>query len=637
MAGPGSAGASSAGEAEAAPASFDGPLAVVGIALGCGLAAGLLEVAAVPVRGLFDPRVTDDLLRLNRHAGWMAPLADLALFGAIGLAMAAVAVRWPRLAARLTTGLGVGLGSLALLLTTRVLHPVAALLLAAGIACRVAPWLHRRPRGFRRLVGWGLPVLAMAAGTLGVVEYRRVLGAESRALAALPEPAVDRPNVLLIVMDTVRADHLGLYGYDRPTSTHLDRLAARGVRFAEARSAAPWTLPSHASMFTGRWPHELSVDGERPLDRAEPTLAEALAARGYATAGFVANTHYCNARFGLDRGFARYDDYVENRQVNALEIARSAELGRRLLGLLAEIGLAPPLGDALRKDAARINAELLGWLDDRPADRPFFAFLNYYDAHDPYIAPPWAPRRFGLVPETAADHELLAGWLKLSKWTIPDREIALARDAYDDCIAALDSQLGRLVAELDRRGLLDETLIVVTADHGESWGEHQLYGHWRSLYRPEVHVPLVVVGPGVPADRAVDAPVSLRDLPATILDLAADADASPLPGRSLATAWADGPAEAPGPVYSEMTYRAGGDRGKLLASLGPTRSIIDDGKVYIQGAFGREELYDLADLDEARNLAATTAARPLLLHFRDLLARFNGTGRAPKGDAPEDD
>src|SRR5262249_1413595 len=129
------------------------------------------------------------------------------------------------------------------------------------------------------------------------------------SLGRRPAPPRGAKNVLLIVLDTVRAQSLSLYGYSRDTTPNLRRIAARGVRFDQALSTAPWTAPSHASMFTGRWPHELSIGWSRPLDATHPTLAEFLSARGYKTAGFVANTTYCSYETGLDRGFARYDDY----------------------------------------------------------------------------------------------------------------------------------------------------------------------------------------------------------------------------------------------------------------------------------------------------------------------------------------
>ena len=189
------------------------------------------------------------------------------------------------------------------------IYPWAWAILALGIASRLVPILERRPTEVRRWLMLSFPAL------LGVVLVLAgfVLGGDwlkERREASRPLPSGDPPNVLLIVLDTVRADRLSLYGYRRPTSPTLERLAKRGIRFDEARATAPWTLPSHASMFTGRWPHELDVDWYTPLGTKFPTLAEYLGSRGYATAGFVANVHYCSYDFGLDRGFTHYEDYV---------------------------------------------------------------------------------------------------------------------------------------------------------------------------------------------------------------------------------------------------------------------------------------------------------------------------------------
>ena len=140
-----------------------------------------------------------------------------------------------------------------------------------------------------------------------------------------PLPPATAPNVLLIVLDTVRADHLSLYGYRRATSPNLERLAKHGIRFEEARATAPWTLPSHASMFTGHWPHELGVHWLTPLGGNAPTLAEYLGSHGYATAGFVANDLYCSYDTGLDRGFTHYEDYVLER-LSPFRTARLVDL-----------------------------------------------------------------------------------------------------------------------------------------------------------------------------------------------------------------------------------------------------------------------------------------------------------------------
>ncbi len=193
------------------------------------------------------------------------------------------------------------------------------------------------------------------------------------------------------------------------------------------------------------------------------------------------------------------------------------------------------------KNADEVHREFLAWLDGRSArNRPFFAFLNDFDAHEPYLVPPEAnPRHFGRAPQTYDEIMTLMHWPHVSQ---PEHVAhrALANDAYDDCIASLDRRIGRLWTQLDRRGVLDNTVLIVVSDHGESIGEHGLYGHRLSVYRQEVEVPLLMVGPGVPSGETVDAPVSLRDLPATIADLTGLGDVAPFPGRSLARFWTPG-------------------------------------------------------------------------------------------------
>ena len=177
------------------------------------------------------------------------------------------------------------------------------------------------------------------------------------------------PNVLFIVLDTVRAESLSAYGYSRDTSPNLTKLAQRGVRFDQARSCAAWTLPSHASMFTGRWPYELSTHPDHPLDSTYPTLAEVLRDHGYATAGFVGNTYFCNRWFGLDRGFLHYEDVA----VCLVEIIRSSDMGRALISNVAPSIFTRdrPYAYFNRKDAATVNHDMLSWLDGQPKGRPY--------------------------------------------------------------------------------------------------------------------------------------------------------------------------------------------------------------------------------------------------------------------------
>src|SRR5262249_37650372 len=162
--------------------------------------------------------------------------------------------------------------------------------------------------------------------------------------------------------------------------------------------------------------------------------------------------------------------------------------------------------------------------------------LNYTEAHTPYLLPPGARHRFGFKPQTLGDSLIIGErWPFVDKLRLPPRYWALARDAYDDCVAYLDEQLGVLFDELRRRGLLDQTLVIIPSDHGEGLGDHALFNHGESLYRMEIRVPLVILTPARrPSGGVVREAVSLRDLPATIVDLVGLRAGSPFPGRSLA-------------------------------------------------------------------------------------------------------
>jgi arylsulfatase A-like enzyme len=417
--------------------------------------------------------------------------------------------------------------------------------------------------------------------------------------------------VILIVLDTVRAQSLSLYGYGRDTTPNLTRIAARGIRFDRAFSTAPWTAPSHASMFTGKLPHEMTVNWNRPLDQSSPTLAGTLAARGYATAGFVANTTYCSYETGLDRGFAHYEDY----DVSLAEILSCSAIVQRTLNfahhhpvLARRLGLGE-LAGSRRKCAARINHDFLSWLD-RNSGRPYFAFLNYFDAHHPFV-PPLAESQalppLGRTPATPGEMRLLRDWWERDKRNLDPRDLELVRDCYDQCIASLDLHVGRLFDELERRDLLRETIVVITSDHGEHLGEHGLFGHGCSLYLPEIHVPLIVVAPGIaPEGRVVKEPVSLRDIPGTVDDLLGPQGTGTgvFPGRSLAVTWS-GAAVAAVPVVSEIDAppEADPNHGRSPSSRGPMTSLIDGHKHVIKNGDGREERYDLdEDADEAHDL-----------------------------------
>src|SRR6202040_2713559 len=208
------------------------------------------------------------------------------------------------------------------------------------------------------------------------------------------------------------------------------RLAKTGVRFEHVISTAPWTLPSHASMFTGRYPHELSVQWHAPLDSTYPTLAEVLAARGYLTAGFVANTVYCSSESGLNRGFAHYEDFT----VSAKQILPNSSLVEKIADhdTVRRIGFSEESFG--RKTAERINSDVLNWLAHKDPQRPFFAFLNYFDAHAPYAPPKPFDSQFGSRQPSSNPR------VKPSeKWS--QSEVQAELDAHDGAIAYLDQQL----------------------------------------------------------------------------------------------------------------------------------------------------------------------------------------------------
>ncbi len=595
-----------------------------------GLVVGMLELSLLFAQKLLNNVAMIGSLRLNQHYLWMIPLSHLAVFGLVGLGLQVLSRTGSAFAQVVIPRALAGLAALALLLAFRALNPIASLILALGIGVRVVPLGRRIGPRFLRFTRVSLPYLVAGLVVLIVGRYAQLAWAERQATAR-PVPAENTPNVLLIVMDTVRAKSLSLHGYHRPTTPRLEALAREGVRFDEARSTAPWTLPSHASMFTGRWPHELFDSPEQKLAAGVPTLAGVLSKHGYATAGFVANTYYCNAGFGLARGFDHYEDFYQVFDASPTEVIRHSGLGRNLIALTGDEESTRPEG---RKDADKINADFLNWLP-RTKRRPFFAFLNYFDAHAPYFTPDRADRHFGKRPDNPADLEILRAWQSRSSAVATDHELELARDGYDDCIAYLDAALGRLFDELRRQGVLDNTLIIVTSDHGEEIGEHHLLGHGRSLYREESHVPLIVVRPKRDAvsGRVVAEPVSLRDLPATVLDLVGfHREPSPFPGRSLGRfaelrrpGQRDDPishaATEPPVVLTEVALRDKISRNpdRPPALRGPMKSVIAEGHVYIRNSNGQEELYHLAnDPTESRDLANQPELRGLRERLRGL-------------------
>ncbi len=626
-----------------------GAFDVLIVAAWCGLAAGELEVAVRVAQRFLSSK--DRLYLMTRHFIWLVPVVNSLLFLAFGVVCSLATRRWPRRGAWLSLRLILIWAILpTVLLVGRAIYAEAKMVLAIGLAVWLGPMLERALAGRRRRLLWSSGALAGAV----LIQAGWLFGGEAlkrRREDARPLPPPGSPNVLLIVLDTVRADHLSVYGYGRPTSPNLEAMARRSVRFDQARASAPWTLASHATLFTGRWPHELGSRWMFPMRGGVPTLAESLGSSGYATAGFIGNTFYCAYDSGLDRGFTEYQDYRLD-WLSALRTVHLVDLNFKTFN-----SLTPTLGGMIaggpgsarqelalrqftlleRKDARVVNREFLDWLSrDRRSGRPFFAFLNYVDAHAPYLAPPGSSYRFGKAPSTDADFLLLsAAWKRVDKSKLPPSARAMAMDAYDSCLASIDDRLGELFGELERRGLFDRTIVIVTADHGEAFGEHDLFEHGESLYRPEIRVPLLISVPsgGAPG-RVVDRFVSLRDVPATIADLVGSTGQPPFPGRSLARLWRTPPsserttADVDDPVLSELSAPSPSDpsHGRSPAKRGPLVSLAEGDFVYIRNqGDGQEQLFD--ERDDPRELidrAPSDSARAIMQRFRDVSRRLVG-------------
>lgn len=611
------------------------PPIILLLATWIGLVAGWFDLALMVVTSRLVHG--DFFYRLGEHFVWLIPLGVAVLVLLPGMMLALIA-RLRRGSVRL--GMAVGLLAFVALLDICARLPLelwAALLLSGGLAVQSARLVGPRRLASLALVRRTIPLVIGVPLAVMLVTLGGRAWSEHRAVTALPSAPHAARNVVLIVWDTVRAANLSLQGYSRQTTPNLERLAGRGARFDLTFATSSWTLPSHASLFTGRWPHELGVDWKSPLRPDVPTLAEYLGDCGYDTAGFVANLDYCSRETGLARGFAHYEDYpIELFDT----VARYTGLGHRL-EVAAWAGALEKLLDKVSgrsfnlvprskehaKSGVEVDRAFLDWLSwQQGRRRPFFAFLNYNDAHSPYEVPDRSTPGFGLRPVTFHDRVTLLRWNALEKASLSEHDVRMATDVYDDCIAYLDRRLGILLDELGRRGVLDDTLVIVTADHGEHLGDHLLFFHGCSLYRQLVNVPLVIVEPrGVPAGRVVAEPVGLCDIPATIVDLLGPVSDAPFPGRSLARFWRGDP-EATGAPSEPLLMETNKpilltNEGREPASKGPMKSLVAGGMHYIRSGDGSEELYALrSDPEERFNLAGAPMARKALQRFRATLA-----------------
>jgi len=384
----------------------------------------------------------------------------------------------------------------------------------------------------------------------------------------------ERCNVVVVSIDTLRADHVGAYGYGRPTTPNLDSLAAGAVLFENAISQSSWTRPAHMSIFTGLHPAEHGYVGlidRGRLDASVPTLASVLRANGYHTIAFTGGVNVA-AVYGFDNGF---DLYRSN-------------------------------GKSFRDNLE----ETRYWLTNE-AEEPFFLFWHGYDAHTPYtndpidrdaLGLPAKPRRLGLR-RTCRDP---GGAGRIGKVV----------DEYDAAIHRADRYLGKLVSELSRRALLESTVIVVLSDHGEEFLDHGGCLHLNTLYREVLHVPLVIRSPGLEARRVPDLVPASISIGRTILDLVGVRDDT-LPGVSLAGVAAGGAAPS-GPVVSETLRRPTRTRGRghVRALTLPSEKLVD------WSTLGKREWFDsTSDLRES----APLTSGPRVQRAADMLARWVAT------------
>jgi len=425
-------------------------------------------------------------------------------------------------------------------------------------------------------------------------------------LDAAPRPRTNAPNVILITIDTLRADHLSCYGYHLLTTPRLDQFAHEGTRFSRAYTMIPMTGPAHVSLLTGHFPqeHGAKVNGQpKHNDPRLISLAQYLRARGYQTAAFVSAWPLKASLTGLAPGFQLYNEDFD-RWYQMFNTYRSAE---------------------------DVNPEAIAWMTQHRYG-PFFLWVHYFDPHAPYVL----HKNFT---------SLAANPSASDKPAKHSQEVADRIHRYDSEVAYTDDYVGQLLDTLDALGLKDSTIVTIVADHGESLGEHGYVGHGRQLYEPMTHVPLMMrYPPAVPAGRVVRTPVTTLDVLPTVLDLLKIKPAAPLSGKSLTAVFADPPdgnkprevAAPPDPIFfvtfagkkweapSWVSWLWYSDsRKRMPLKIG---RISGDEKVIWTPDTGKIEVYNIAhDPQELEPLPASAADQGFRQEVNDIGKWFSAT------------
>jgi arylsulfatase A-like enzyme len=403
----------------------------------------------------------------------------------------------------------------------------------------------------------------------------------------------DKPNIVLVVLDVVRADYTGLHPGAKSHTPTLDRLAAANTNFVNSWATAPWTLPSHASIFTGALPsrHGCSMRNFH-CDTDMPTLARILGEKGYETAAFFSNPWLSDEATGMLRGFA---------------VRREAPLG----GFMNR-----PSGTGGYQGGRAVLGNAGEWLRGRSSDRPFFLFVNFLEAHLPYDPP--AEYRAQHLQDLPDDDQVTIEWgFEFNAGLHPSQAVdwERVRRLYGGDVNTSDRLLAGLLQLLERQGLSENTILIVTSDHGENLGEHGLVEHQFSVHESLLSVPLVISAPGRLAPGVRQDPVMLTDLFATILD-GVDAEGVTIPPSSRSLLLPDMQAVSEEPSRPLFAEYAGPHRSilELLQSINPQmesarlaaayRTVRVGEKRLTVGSDGSVALHDLiADPQQRRNLA----------------------------------
>ncbi len=444
------------------------------------------------------------------------------------------------------------------------------------------------------------------------------------------DPTPKRTSVILISIDTLRADRLGSYGHPRATSPFLDRLARDGVRFDRAYTSAPWTVPAHMSMLTGNYPalyrrpvEEVTVENPQSfhhwlLDAAETTLAERFLEAGYDTAAFV-DTPWLVPQLGFHQGFMKFDP---------------------------EAGM----NDKVDSDGGirQVANRSLDWLTERDGDDPFFLFLHCFDVHGPFAPPSPFDQKFvgDAIYEGKKDRRyevregtdqfgVISAHLVAKDREDPENPTGFLDAQYDGGVGFVDQELERFFRRLDREGFLEECVVLITSDHGESLGEHDFFGHG-VLYEQVMRIPMILSYPQkLPAGKVIKRPVNLVDVAPTLLELAGLPSERGFHGNSLVNlVRGDESKEENDPVY----YLEGGIRKQYALVSRDWKYILhfpqvgedmegwleDLSKVDPEGNLGRiDQLFDLKkDPQESQNQSSIKESRfPDLVEFNSRLRK----------------